>query len=153
MKKLLLFAVALVALMGCSKEDNEQSAFPTEVSAALQTLNGTFTYRQGIGTYYETITFKPFTKPTGKLNPLSDVPTEFHGVASVTNSIWSKDYYFYVSPSQKRIVFWGVYDEKPDYYAINASRDHTYEIIDGDSFRMKDNEGSTYQDWNVYKRD
>ncbi len=153
MKKLLLFTIALVALMGCSKEDNEQPAFSAEVSAALQTLNGTFTYRQDIGTYYETITFKPFSQPTEKLNPLSNVPTKFHGTASVTNSIWSHDYYFYVNPSNKQLVFWGVHDENPNCYDIVSSENYTYEIIDGDSFRLKDNNGSSLQDWSVYKRD
>nr|DAZ24039.1 MAG TPA: adhesin [Caudoviricetes sp.] len=131
MKKILL-AMLIVAIAGCSKDEEPASGFSQVENEALQVLNGTFACDD------TTIVFAPFDSPSPKKSTLNEVTIDFFGTMSYSGKYNSEEYYFYVNPSDGEICAYAMHSEKVDYFNALVGKTWNYEIIDSNTITLFD---------------
>lgn len=138
----------VASLISC-KNGEDENGFTPDVANALNTFNGTFVGISGMDT--ETIEFTPFAEPQQKLNPMNDVPMEFHGTMHLHNSINDNEYYFHIDTIDKELECYGIHSEREGYFALNSGRIYEYRIKDNNTIQLHWTLLSDLN-WNTYNR-
>ena len=153
MRKLLYYIIMSICLISCGGDDDNEpviteSGFNADITKVLDVIDDHTWENIDLG-QTTTISFLAFRNPEQIASALNGVPMTFHGwmkrVYSGTLSD-ETEFYFYIDTQRKVIKGYGVGSDIKT-YALNASCEYYYEIVDENTIKLKD-----YYTYNIYNK-
>lgn len=152
MKKVIIYIIAITAVLSCSKENHNPdnpNGYSSEEKEVIDVLSGE--WKQEGGT--ETLSFTPFgeTKEMSGNFEGSTFVGYFHGRSTRQFDYLGKerekwDLYFYVNTSKKELDMYGVVDENK--YSLVTTKKYDYVIVDKNTIRLHDQSLSLISTYN-----
>lgn len=135
-RTLLPIILCIAFSVSCSKDDDIAPGFSEAEKEALNVLNGTFAYDDGINT--TTIVFTPFSEPVKKKSSMNNVETEFYGSLRYLSKYHEGDYYFYLDTDSEEIIAYIQHSDMADYFNALVGKIWDYEIVNQNTIRLFD---------------